>query len=80
VNSVGNAPVPVSKPQTPVNTVVTGTAHDFFYQFDAWLYGIAGFHISNFSVWILSIFSWLLGKAKEIVDYVLNILRGGSSG
>jgi hypothetical protein len=80
VNSIGNTAVPVSKPSVSVNTVVTGGALKLFSIFDNWLYGVAGFHISNLLTWTLSILSWLLGQVKYWVDYVLNLIQGRNPG
>ena len=54
---------------------VQGAIQNGLQQFDAWLYGIAGFHILSFLSAALGIFSWLLGAAKQLVDWLSGIIR-----
>lgn len=83
INSVGTNAVQVSAPSTPQsvpqnNAVTVGTENllqNLFQQFDNWLYGIAGFHISGFFLAILNIFSWLLGVVKGAIDWLLGLLH-----
>lgn len=65
---------PVNVPAMPQNGASANWFQNAFQQFDAWLYGIAGFHISGLFVAILNIFSWLLGIVKGSVDWLLGIL------
>ena len=66
---------PVNVPSMPQNGIVTNWLQSAFQQFDAWLYGIAGFHISGLFVAILNILSWILGIAKNIVDWLLGVIH-----
>lgn len=79
VNSVGTNAVQVNVPYIPQNNVLTAATESWlqnlFQQFDNWLYGIAGFHISGFFMAILNIFSWLLGIVKSAVDWLLGLLH-----
>lgn len=78
IGSIGNLPLPtpvVNSPSVPQNPAVAGFIKDLFQKFDAWLYGIAGFHIAGIFTAILDIFSWVLGITKDIVDWFLRILR-----
>ncbi|MGC9968921.1 MAG: hypothetical protein ABSC29_04320 [Minisyncoccia bacterium] len=77
VNSIGNvAPqLNLSIPQQGGGSFITTGIQNAFQQFDSWLYGIAGFHISGFFTAILSIFSWLLGIVKSIVDWLLGAIK-----
>jgi hypothetical protein len=68
----GSVSVPTS---LPVPQGVSGWATEQFNSFDAWLYGVAGFHISAFFIFILNILSWILGIAKSIVDGLLSWLH-----
>lgn len=80
-NSIGNpagslnAPSVFSVPSMPQNGSFTNWIQSGFQQFDAWLYGIAGFHISGLIAAVLHIFSWLLGAVKGAVDWLLNIIH-----
>lgn len=65
----------------PVNPIValspqaaTSGAQSAAQGFDAWFYSIAGFHIANFLVTMLTIFSWILGTVKTAVDWLIGIL------
>jgi len=49
--------------------------HDAFEAFDAWLYGIVGFHISSVATFILNIANWILTFTKNIVDWLLALVR-----
>ncbi len=69
-----NMPPSVSIPAVPQGSF-TNMIQNWFQQFDAWLYGIAGFHISGLFVAILSILSWLLGIVKGAVDWLLGVLH-----
>lgn len=64
---------PVNVPSMPQNGAQNGAATNWFQntfqQFDAWLYGVAGFHA------ILNILSWLLGIVKSGVDWVLGVIH-----
>jgi hypothetical protein len=57
------------------NGMVQDTVHNGFYQFDSWLYGIAGFHISTIFIPFLKIFSWILGFLKGIADWLVGALH-----
>ena len=79
INSVGTNAVEVNVPSVPQNNPLAAGAENWlqsqFRQFDDWLYGIAGFHISGFFVAILNILSWLLGIVKSVVDWLLGLLH-----
>jgi len=76
INNVGsvNISIPQQVGGSSGSLLVTGIQNAFG-QFDNWLYGIAGFHISGFFTAILSIFSWLLGLVKGIVDWLLSLFQ-----
>ena len=54
---------------------LTTAIKNAFGWFDNWLYGIAGFHVSNFFTAILNIFSWVLGVVKGGVDWLLALFH-----
>ncbi len=72
IQSVDNTNVNVG---TAVPPVVTATAQNWFQQFDNWLYGIIGFHISTVLDAILNVFAWVLDFAKQIVDWLLSVIH-----
>ncbi len=47
----------------------------WFGQFDNWFYGISGVHLSGIFYAILSVFSWALGLAKSVVDWLLGLFH-----
>ena len=77
LQSVGNptANLPSSSTSTPVPENVTTGIRDAFRSFDAWLYGIAGFHILAIVTVFLDILSWILGFVKHIVDWALGLFH-----
>src|SRR5258708_3270104 len=77
IGSIGNTNVlPAIRSSVPASNFFTTSAWDAFSAFDNWLYGIAGFHISNFLTMILGVLSWVLNYAKGIVDWLLGFLSG----
>lgn len=75
INSVSITVPPVGVPPIPQNSTITDDIRNAFQQFDAWLYGIAGFHISGLLTAILNIFSWLLGILKDGIDWLLGVIH-----
>ncbi len=80
INNVGSVNVPTTPTQTNLSAPhgsdwITAWFKNEFDQFDNWLYGVAGFHISGFFLAILGIFSWILGLVKSGVDWVLGALN-----
>lgn len=69
--SISNIP---SLPST--SSDVPGAIHNAFEAFDAWLYGILGFHISTFVNDFLGVTAWVLGLAKSVVDWMSSVLKG----
>lgn len=81
IRSVGSAPVPAAGPQfnppaVPQGNFFASTVQSAFGQFDNWLYGIIGFHISSLFFAVLNIFSWILGVVKGGVDWLRGLLNG----
>ena len=67
INSIGAT-------SAPNLTGPSSNTRGAFQRFDDWLYGVAGFHISNFLNAFLNIFSWMLGVVKSGVDSLLKLL------
>jgi hypothetical protein len=57
---------------------VTGTAQNLFAQFDTWFYGIAHFHIAIILNFIFGLVGWILGIAKNIVDWLDAIFKSAA--
>lgn len=75
INSVGTTAIRIGTPAPVVlPPAVQAGAQNAFQRFDAWLFGIVGFHISGFLAAILGIFSWILGVVKSVVDWLLGLL------
>ena len=75
ITSAGNeTPVNLNPAQEPLTHEFETGAHGVLEQFDAWLYGVAGFHILNFFTAILSIFSTILGWLKSGTDWLLRLV------
>lgn len=74
LGSVGKISVPTSI-NSAVSQGVKTQAQGFWDQFDTWLYGVAGFHISGLLTAILSILSWILGIVKSAVDWLLGLIH-----
>jgi hypothetical protein len=53
----------------------TQAAHGAFEQFDGWLAGIIGFHVSQILVVFLQLMSWILGLVKGTIDWMLSWIR-----
>jgi hypothetical protein len=72
--SVGGTNFNVAPAAVPnFSNMAADSAHGAFEQFDAWLAGITGgFHISSLLTLLLSLFSWLLGFVKGIIDWLLS--------
>jgi hypothetical protein len=68
------APITVSGPLGSV----TVSAQNLFAQFDAWLYGIIHFHISFVINFFFGLVVWILGIAKNIVDWLNSIFKSGA--
>ena len=62
-------------PAAPLGGMFSNIIHNALVQFDAWLFGIAGFHILDLGTAILSILSWLLGLIKGWVDWLLRLIH-----
>jgi hypothetical protein len=71
VSITGQSTTAVTR-SAPPNSIVTNGVRSGFQRFDAWRYGIAGFHISGIFITSLSMFSWLLGVVKGGVDWLLH--------
>jgi hypothetical protein len=72
---IGTFPQPSGIPSMSSSGFWSTSVQGALQWFDAWLYGIAGFHIIGLLTAILSIFSWLLGIVKGAVDWLLGILH-----
>ena len=68
--SLPNIPTPTAVPE-----VVNIGVQNAFQSFDAWLYGIAGFHIFGIFTVFLNILSWILDFVKHIVDWLLGLFH-----
>jgi len=77
INSAGNTVPQISPPTSggPFTQQISGGVQGGLQRFDAWFYGVAGFHVLNLFTAILNIFSWLLGFVKGIVDWLLSIVH-----
>jgi hypothetical protein len=75
IGSVGKGAIPQLNLSAPQTQFLTTSAQNVFQQFDDWFYGVAGFRISGFLVFILNILLWVLGIAESIVRWLLGFLR-----
>jgi hypothetical protein len=66
---VTGAPVPLTF-AGPLGSSITVSAQNLFAQFDAWLYGIIHFHIALILNFIVGLVVWVLGIAKNAVDWL----------
>jgi hypothetical protein len=72
------APVPITI-AGPLGSSITVPAQNILAQFDAWLYGIAHFHIALFINFVFGLVVWVLGIAKDAVNW-LNSIFGSAAG
>jgi hypothetical protein len=72
-NSMQNIINPPASMQIP-SYVSTG-AQNVFQQFDAWLYGIAGFHIATVFTVFLRVIDWVLIFAINIVNWLISLFH-----
>lgn len=75
INSISTNSFTMSTPAVPSSGTLTTEAQNGFQEFDAWLYGIMGFHISGLFVAILTIFSWILGWLQSGVNWLLGLIK-----
>lgn len=73
VGSINTTSLNISIPTGTTMEVLTEAGQTAWNRFDAWLYGIAGFHISNFFSQLLTIWSWILGTVKSGIDSLIKI-------
>jgi hypothetical protein len=57
---------------------ITVSAQNLFAQFDAWLYGIIHFHIALVANFLFGLVGWILGIAKDIVDWLNSIFKSAA--
>jgi hypothetical protein len=61
---------------TPVlGNSVQNTLSQWFSQFDNWFYGATGVQLSGIMVAILGVFSWALGLAQQVVNWLLGLFH-----
>lgn len=71
-NTIGNTVSNIPIGNINNNQLTIGGAYQ---NFDTWLYGVAGFHISGFFNAILSVIVWLLNLAKDIITWFLSLVH-----
>ena len=59
----------------PVTNGLQGVFGQLIGQLDGWVYGVAGFRVSDLLTSILTILSWLLGAVKVGVDWLLALFK-----
>jgi len=69
INNIGNTVSNMQIGGTNNNQFTIGGAYQ---NFDNWLYGFAGFHISDFFNAVVSVAIWLLNLAKNIIGWFLS--------
>ncbi len=75
IGSVGSEATPQLNLSAPQTQFLTTGAQNVFQQFDNWLYGIIGFHVSGFFAAILGVILWVLGIAESIVKWLLGVVK-----
>jgi hypothetical protein len=65
--------------KTITNTQIGNTAGwtigDAFQKFDGWLYGVAGFRMSDFVGMILGVITWALQLARTVINWLLSLFH-----
>ncbi len=57
---------------------ITTTVQNLFAQFDAWLYSIIHFHIAIILNFLFGLVIWILGLAKDAVNWLNSIFRSAA--
>jgi hypothetical protein len=70
MNAIGKTVSNISIGNTNQSTV-----WGVYQNFDNWLYGVAGFRISGVFNAVLSVATWLLSLAKDIVNWLLSFIH-----
>jgi len=73
VNSMEGAGQSVAPIALPSVSPIKATTSVAFQGFDDWVYAHAGFRPSAVLYLFLSIFSWILGTLKKVVDWLLSL-------
>lgn len=61
---------------TPVlESTFQNTLSQWFSQFSAWFYGISGVQLSGIFIALLNLFSWVLGLAQQVVNWLLGVIH-----
>ncbi len=61
---------------TPIlESTVQKTLSQWFGQFDNWIYSMTGVQLSGISLVILEAFSWVLGLAQQVVNWLLGLFH-----
>lgn len=58
-----------------IGSINQWNARSLFQNFDNWLFGIIGFHVSGFFNAIFDVTVWVLNLAKGMIDWILSFLR-----
>jgi hypothetical protein len=58
-----------------LESTVQNTLSQWFSQFDNWFYGATGVQLSGIMVAILGVFSWALGLAQQVVNWLLGLFH-----
>jgi len=75
--STGAPAVPITL-SGPLGSTITVSAQNLFAQFDAWLYSIVHFHIALVFNFLFGLVGWILGIAKNIVDWMNSIFKSAA--
>lgn len=68
------APAPITI-SGPLGSSITVPAQNLLTQFDAWFYSIVHFHIALVLNFIFGLVVWILGIAKDVVNWLNSIFK-----
>ena len=61
---------------TPVlENTFQNTLSQWFSEFDAWFYSVTGVQLSGIMLALLNLFSWVLGLAQQVVNWLLGLFH-----
>ena len=61
---------------TPVlESTFQNSLSQWFGEFNNWFYGISGVQLSGILIVILNLFSWVLGLAQQVVNWLLGVFH-----
>jgi hypothetical protein len=76
LQSAANTPISdfsFSTSSIPEN--ISAGAQNLWDRFDAWLFGIIGFHVSSFFGFMLQILEWMLGLVKAAIGWLPSLFH-----